>query len=278
MSTSTAPPVSPYDPADPPGRFDDAAENEASRSLSGLAAAITAFGAVVASFADVWGLIRERVSAAGYAGYGLLAVILVVGLIATAVAHRRLLRIELPGTLGRALGVAFAAALAGLFVLGTVDEHDRRNAAAAAEARETCQHAASSRVLGPFPSLPVPDHPASQPDGSECLVEGDALGFDGGTYLLTLGPIDDETHVISAVALRGRRRPLGYCARSALSAGGLIVLENGDSRTRYTATVSIGGVTDDTAQVSITIDARRQSPALGRPGEPECFGTGGPAT
>jgi len=173
MSTSTAPPVSPYDPADPPGPFDDAAENEASRSLSGLAAAITAFGAVVVSFADVWGLIRERVSAAGYAGYGLLAVILVVGLIATAVAHRRLLRIELPGTLGGALGVAFAAALAGLFVLGTVDEHDRRNAAAAAEARETCHHAASSRVLGPFPSLPLPDRPASQPDGSECLVEGD---------------------------------------------------------------------------------------------------------
>ena len=59
-------------------------------------------------------------------------------------------------------------------------------------------------------------------------------------------------------------------------AGGLIVLENGDTRTRYTATVSIGGVTDDTAQVSVTIDVRRHAPALGRPGEPECYGTGAP--
>ncbi len=276
MSTSTAPHVSPHDPADPPPSPGGAPANEASRSLSGLAAAITAFGAVAASFADVWGLIRERTSAAGYAGYGLLAVILVVGLIATALAYRRLLRLELPGSLGRSLGVAFAAALVGLFVLGMVDEHDRRTAASAAEARETCHHAASSRVLGPFASLPALDRPVSQPDGSECLVEGDALGFDGGTYLLTLGPIDDETHLISAITLRGRRRPLGHCAQFNVLAGGLIVLENGDTRTRYTATVSIGGVTDDTAQVSITIDVRRHAPALGRPGEPECYGTGAP--
>jgi hypothetical protein len=274
MSTSTAPPVSPQDPTDPPVPPGREPENEASRSLSGLAAAITAFGAVVASFADVWGLIRERVSAEGYAGYGLLAVVLVVGLIATALAYRRLLSVELPGPLGRGLAVAFAAARAGLFALGTVDEHDRRTAAAATEARETCQHAPDSRVLEPFASLPAIDRPVSQPDGSACLVEGDALGFDGGTYQLTLGPIDDATHVISTVTLRGRRRPLGHCAQLRLAPGGLIVLENGDTYTRYTATVSIGGVTDDTAQVSITIDVRRHAPGLGRPGVPECYGTG----